>query len=68
MRYYVRSCRTVLSVAEQYYKDNKDNKDKFSFNYNILDWDKEVSKLPPLDIDYEDVFKKIAEVKLPSEE
>ena len=60
-----RICGIMCAVAEQYYKDNKD---KFLFNYNILDWDKEVSKLPPLDIDYEDVFKKIAEVKLSSEE
>ncbi|SDW81518.1 hypothetical protein SAMN05216391_11860 [Lachnospiraceae bacterium KHCPX20] len=60
-----RICGIMCAVAEQYYKDNKD---KFSFNYNILDWDKEVAKLPPLDIDYEDVFKRIAEVKLPSEE
>ena len=54
----------MCAVAEQYYKDTKD---KFSFNYNIIDWDEEVAKLPPLDIDYEDVFKRIADVEIPSD-
>ena len=59
-----RICGIMCAVAEQYCKDNKD---KFSFNYNIIDWDEEVAKLPPLDIDYEDVFKRIADVELPSD-
>ena len=59
-----RICGIMCAVAEQYYKDNKD---KFSFNYNIIDWDEEVAKLPPLDIDYEYVFKRIADVEIPSD-
>lgn len=35
-----RICGIMCVVAEQYYKDNKD---KFSFNYNIIDWDEGVA-------------------------
>ena len=43
-----RICLIICCVAEDYYKDNKE---KFHFNYEILDWDKATENLPPIDMD-----------------
>lgn len=38
----------MCAVAEGYYKENKE---KFRFNYEILDWDKAMEHLPPIDME-----------------
>ncbi len=43
-----RVCLILCCVAEEYYKENKE---KFKFNYEILDWDKETEHLPPIDME-----------------
>ena len=43
-----RICEILCSVAESYYKENRE---KFSFNYEIIDWDEVTSHLPPIDMD-----------------
>lgn len=50
-----RICMILCNVAESYYKENKD---KFHFNYKIIDWDEVISHLPPIDM--EEVFNKLA--------
>ena len=50
-----RICMILCNVAESYYKENKD---KFYFNYEIIDWDEVVSHLPPIDMD--EVFSELA--------
>lgn len=50
-----RVCMILCNVAESYYKDNKD---KFHFNYEIIDWDEVTSHLPPIDM--EKVFSELA--------
>lgn len=41
-----RICMILCNVAESYYKENKD---KFHFNYEIIDWDEVTSHLPQID-------------------
>ena len=43
-----RICMVLCNVAESYYKDNRD---KFHFNYEIIDWDEVTSHLPPLNME-----------------
>lgn len=43
-----RICMILCNVAESYYKKNKD---KFHFNYEIIDWDEVTSHLPPIDME-----------------
>lgn len=43
-----RICLIMCCVAEDYYKDNKA---KFHFNYEILDWDKATEHMHPIDMD-----------------
>ena len=43
-----RICLIMCTVAEGYYNENKE---KFHFNYEILDWDKATEHLPPIDMD-----------------
>ena len=57
-----RICLIICAVAEAYYRDNKD---KFHFDYEIIDWDEVTSMLPPLDI--EAVFKELANPDLGKE-
>lgn len=45
----------LCNVAETYYKENRD---KFHFNYEIIDWDEVTSHLPPIDM--EKVFTELA--------
>lgn len=53
-----RICGIICSVAETYYKNNKE---KFSFDYELLDWDEAIKGLPG--IDYSEVFKRMSEEK-----
>ncbi len=48
-------CMILCNVAESYYGENKD---KFHFNYEIVDWDEVTSHFPPIDI--EKVFSGLA--------
>lgn len=50
-----RVCTILCDVAEAYYKENRN---KFHFNYKIIDWDEVTSYLPSIDM--EDVFEKLA--------
>lgn len=50
-----RICMILCNVAESYYKRNKE---KFQFNYEIIDWDEVTSHLPPIDM--EEVFAELA--------
>lgn len=50
-----RICMILCNVAESYYKENKD---KFHFNYKIIDWDEVTSHFPPIDM--EKVFVELA--------
>ena len=43
-----RICMILCNVAETYYKENRD---KFHFNYEIIDWDEVTSHLLPIDMD-----------------
>lgn len=43
-----RICLILCAVAESYYHDNKE---KFHFDYEIIDWDEFAATLPPLDMD-----------------
>lgn len=44
-----KTCILIMCcVAEKYYKDNKE---KFQFNYEILDWDKATEHLPKIDME-----------------
>jgi len=43
-----RICLIMCAVAEGYYNENKE---KFHFNYEILDWDKATEHLPPIDME-----------------
>lgn len=43
-----RICMILCNVAESYYKENKD---KFHFNYEIIDWDEVSSHFSPIDIE-----------------
>lgn len=52
-----RICMILCNVAESYYKENKD---KFCFNYEIIDWDEVTSQLPPIDM--EKVFAQLAKI------
>lgn len=54
-----RICLIMCAVAEGYYNENKE---KFYFNYEILDWDKETEHLPPIDM--EAVMKALADPNL----
>ena len=54
-----RICHIMCAVAEKYYRDNKN---KFHFDYEIIDWDEVTSKLPPLDM--ESIFKELANPEL----
>ena len=57
-----RICLIMCAVAEAYYRDNKN---KFHFDYEIIDWDEVTSKLPPLDM--ESIFKELANPELGKE-
>lgn len=50
-----RICMILCNVAESYYKENKN---KFHFNYEIIDWDEVTSHFPPIDM--EEVFNELA--------
>lgn len=50
-----RICMILCNVAESYYKEYKD---KFHFNYEIIDWDEATSHLPSIDM--EKVINEIA--------
>lgn len=54
-----RICLIMCAVAEGYYNENKE---KFYFNYEILDWDKATEHLPPIDM--EAVMKALADPNL----
>lgn len=43
-----RICMILCMAAESYYKENKD---KFHFNYKVIDWDEIASSLPPIDME-----------------
>ncbi len=43
-----RICMILCNVAESYYKEYKD---KFHFNYEIIDWDEVTSHLPSIDME-----------------
>ena len=43
-----RICMILCNVAESYYKEYKD---KFHFNYEIIDWDEATSHLPSIDME-----------------
>ena len=43
-----RICMIICDVAEAYYTKNRD---KFHFNYTIVDWDKVTSNLPSIDME-----------------
>lgn len=49
-----RICMILCNIAESFYKENKE---KFHFNYEIIDWDEVTSYLPPIDM--ERVFSEI---------
>lgn len=53
----------MCAVAEGYYNENKE---KFHFNYEILDWDKATEHLPPIDM--EAVMKSLADPNLGKQE
>ena len=57
-----RICLIICAVAEAYYRDNKD---KFHFDYEIIDWDEVTATLPPLDM--EEIFKELANPELGKE-
>lgn len=61
LRYYRMSIRRVVTilcaVAEAYYADNKE---KFHFNYRIIDWDKVTEMLPHPDVN--EVVKMMSEL------
>ena len=57
-----RICLIMCAVAESYYRDNKD---KFHFDYEIIDWDEVTATLPPLDM--EAIFKELANPELGKE-
>lgn len=46
-----RTCMILCNVAESYYKEYKEYKDKFHFNYEIIDWDEVTSHLPSIDME-----------------
>ena len=50
------------AVAEAYYHDNKE---KFHFDYEIINWDEFTAALPPLDM--EAIFKELANPELGKE-
>lgn len=50
-----RVCMILCNVAESFYKENKE---KFHFNYKIIDWDEVTTHLPPIDM--EKVFSELA--------
>ncbi len=54
-----RICMILCNVAETYYKENRE---KFHFDYEIVDWDKFASTLPPLDM--KEFFKAMADPML----
>lgn len=54
-----RICLIMCCVAENYYNENKE---KFHFDYEILDWDKATKFLPKIDV--EDVMKALADPSL----
>lgn len=54
-----RICLILCDVAETYYNDNKE---KFHFDYEIIDWDKVTEHLPP--IDTEAIMKALADPSL----
>ena len=43
-----RICMIICNVAESYFRDNRD---KFHFNYEIIDWDEVTLHLPPIDME-----------------
>lgn len=43
-----RICMILCNAAEAYYKENRD---KFHFNYEIIDWNEVISHLPPVDME-----------------
>ncbi len=43
-----RICMILCNVAESYYKEYKD---KFHYNYEIIDWDEVTSHLPSIDME-----------------
>lgn len=50
-----RMCMILCNVAEAYYRENKD---KFHFNYEIIDWDEATAQLPPVDM--KNIFAELA--------
>ena len=57
-----RVCLIMCCVAETYYKNNKE---KFLFNYEILDWDKATEHITPINI--ENFMKALADPNLGNE-
>lgn len=49
-----RICMILCNVAESYYEENRD---KFHFNYEIIDWDEVASHLPSINM--EEVFSEL---------
>lgn len=54
-----RICMILCATAESYYRDNKE---KFLFDYEIIDWDEVTAKMPPLDM--EAIFEELANPNL----
>ena len=52
-----RICIILCNVAESYYKGNKD---KFHFNYQIIDRDEVAAHFPPIDM--EKVFEQLVKI------
>lgn len=57
-----RVCLIMCNVAEAYYHDNKE---KFHFDYGIIDWDEVTAKMPSVDMQM--VFEELANPELGKE-
>ena len=57
-----RICLIMCAVAEAYYRDNRE---KFHFDYEIIDWDEVTAALPPVDMDA--IFMELANPELGKE-
>ena len=53
-----RICGIICYVAELYYNENKE---KFSFDYDLLDWDEATKDIPQ--IDYHEALKRVLDEK-----
>ena len=54
-----RICLIMCAVAEAYYRDNRE---KFHFDYEIIDWDEVTAAFPPVDMD--EIFRGFANPEL----